>query len=156
MHETASTPAVPVTPKYVPSASQRFLPASDFHSGVTGAVPMSAPVTGRSFGVAATGQPEFPSITPQLATKYGGKYKEAAVTEAGGLGGAEVLRLLASVPVENLVKKDAWDLVAGVRQASSSALLAHLVGLFGKFQTAHSCDVFFSCFFFMRCFFRLT
>ena len=74
---------------------------------------MQPPATSGSFGVAATGQPEFPGITNDLATKYGATHKEAAKTAAGGVGGREVLRLLASVPVDNAVKKEAWDVVAG-------------------------------------------
>jgi hypothetical protein len=114
VHEASTTPVAPVTPTFRPGGSQGALPASSFHSGITGAVPMNAPVTLHSFDVAPTGQPEFPSITHELATKYGSKFKVAQVTESGGVSGAEVLRLLANEPVKNVVKKDAWDLVAGV------------------------------------------
>jgi hypothetical protein len=77
---------------------------------------MNAPATSQQFGVAPTGQPEFPAITTNLATKYGGMYKAAAKAGDGGsVAGGEVLRLLAPVPVDNAVKREAWDAVAGAR-----------------------------------------
>lgn len=87
--------------------------STGFHSGITGAVPLQAPATPGSFGAAPTGQPDFPAITTDLATKYGGMFKSAQKTAGGGIAGGEVLRLLAAVPADTSVKRQAWDLVAG-------------------------------------------
>ena len=94
-----------------PASSVRS--SQDFHSGATGAVPRAAPATAQQFGAAATGQPEFPAITAELATKYGKLHKAGKKAESGSIGGGEVLRLLAPAPVDNAVKRDAWDTVAG-------------------------------------------
>lgn len=91
--------------------------AGSFHSGVTGAVPLNAPATAGNFGATPTGQPEFPAITTDLATKYGGMFQAASKTATGAVGGAEVLRLLAAVPASTAVKRQAWDLVAGAPSA---------------------------------------
>eukprot|EP00892_Ulva_mutabilis_P003922 jgi/Ulvmu1/1901/UM012_0060.1 len=88
-----------------------------FNSGYTGVVPQQDPAKAANFAAAPTGLPEFPAITPFLASKYGEAYKHASKDASGGVAGQEVLRLLASVPVDVGVKKAAWDLVAGNKGA---------------------------------------
>jgi hypothetical protein len=75
---------------------------------------MRPAATVQSFSSAPTGLPDYPTITPQLATKYGEMYKAVGKDEAGNIKGQEVLRSLASVPVEVTVKRDAWEIIAGL------------------------------------------
>ena len=90
-----------------------------FKSGYTGVVPQQDPAKAANFAAAPTGLPEFPAITTFLATKYGDSYKNASKDSTGSVAGQEVLRLLASVPVDVSVKKSAWDLVAGIFPCSN-------------------------------------
>ena len=82
-----------------------------FTSGQTGGLPAQVP---GAMSAAPTGQPQFPDITTFLATKYGNTFKSANKDQSGEVPGGEVLRLLGSVPVDIAVKKEAWDLVAGM------------------------------------------
>ena len=98
-----------------------------YTSGQTGGVPsqppsMAAGQTGGAPGSVAsgpTGQPQFPDITIQLATKYGNMFKAANKDQAGEVPGGEVLRLLGTSPVDIAVKKQAWDMVAGTSLQST-------------------------------------
>lgn len=109
-----------------PSGPRQSMTFSDgvpghFSSGYTGQVPMQqAPQPGQ-FGAAPTGQPDYPAVTQHLAGKYATSFKSATKDSEGSIGGAEVLRLLASVNVDRSIKKQCWDLVAG----SKGTLNAH-------------------------------
>lgn len=135
------------SPAYASRAHSQTTPGGQFNaestgafkSGYTSAVPQQDPAKASNFAAAPTGMPEFPAITPFLASKYGDAYKHATKDANGSVAGQEVLRMLASVPVNVSVKKGAWDLVAGTHPCHSWRLHAANASTMNV-QTTRSCQ----------------